>query len=348
MKSNLIPSQKIRVGIVGLSADGGWGASAHYPSLSKLSELFEITGLTASTPAKAQAAAQKYGVPFATDNAAELAARSDVDLLVVAVNLPQHQALLEQILPSGKAVYCEWPLGTDPDQSRHLAALAAQYGCRNFIGLQALHSPYVNKIKQLLDDPATGRMLACTIQGSDPSRARTSLSRYRYAQFQENGVNTLTIPFGHLLSALRFLFGSLNQMHALTACQYAEILLQDTGETMHRTTTDHVFFHARTAQGGLIDAAYGGSLEGLKISIECEHARITITATNGHIQYQPLTIEIARSNGSRETFAPHTEAQENLVGAYRAVYRDLTEGTHTVPDFAAAAEHQQILFDLQG
>ena len=136
-------------------------------------------------------------------------------------------------------------------------------------------------------------------------------------------------------------------MHALTACQYAEILLQDTGETMHRTTTDHVFFHARTAQGGLIDAAYGGSLEGLKISIECEHARITITATNGHIQYQPLTIEIARSNGSRETFAPHTEAQENLVGAYRAVYRDLTEGTHTVPDFAAAAEHQQILFDLQ-
>ena len=64
MKSNLIPSQKIRVGIIGLSADGGWGASAHFPSLSKLSELFEITGLTASTPAKAQADAQKYGVPF--------------------------------------------------------------------------------------------------------------------------------------------------------------------------------------------------------------------------------------------------------------------------------------------
>ena len=56
MKSNLIPSQKIRIGIIGLSADGGWGASAHFPSLSKLSELFEITGLTASTPAKAQAA----------------------------------------------------------------------------------------------------------------------------------------------------------------------------------------------------------------------------------------------------------------------------------------------------
>ena len=28
MKSNLIPSQKIRVGIIGLSADGGWGALA--------------------------------------------------------------------------------------------------------------------------------------------------------------------------------------------------------------------------------------------------------------------------------------------------------------------------------
>ena len=311
----------VNVGIIGLSATGGWAAMAHYPALRQLPEQFALKGLTASSMAKAQQSAEKYGVPYYSDDAAALAARDDIELLVVAVNLPQHQEIIEQIAPFGKAIYCEWPLGTDPDQSRHLAALAAQYGCRNFIGLQALHSPYVNKIKQLLDDPATGRMLACTIQGGDPSRARTTVSRYRYAQFQENGVNTLTIPFGHLLSALHLLFGSLNQMHALTACQYAEILLQDTGETVHRTATDHVFFHARTAQGGLIDAAYGGSLEGLKISIECEHARITVTAANGHIQYQPLTIEIARSNGSRETFVPHTEAQENLVGAYRAVYR---------------------------
>lgn len=339
--------RKIRVGIIGLSAEGGWGALAHYPSLCALPNLFEITGLTASTMAKAQAAAEKYGVPFFTDDAAELAARGDVDLLVVAVNLPQHKTLLEQILPFGKAVYCEWPLGIDPAQSWELADLAAAHGCRSFIGLQALHSPYVNKIKELLDDPATGRMLSCTITGGDPSRARATVSRYRYAQFRENGVNTLTIPFAHLLSALHHLFGNLQQMHALTACQYPEVLLQDTGETVRRTAVDHVFFHARTAQGGLIDAVYGGGLEGLEIRIECEHARIVVTAANGHIQYQPLTIEIVRGNGGRETFAPYTQAQENLVDTYCAVYRDMTEGTHTVAGFADAAAHQQLLFDLQ-
>ena len=141
VSTNTAADRRIGVGIIGLSADGGWGALAHHPSLRRLDDLFALRGLTASSMAKAEKAARKYDVPFYSDSAAELAARNDIDLLVVAVNLPQHQKLIEQIAPSGKAIYCEWPLGMDPVQSQALADLAARHGCRTFIGLQALHSP---------------------------------------------------------------------------------------------------------------------------------------------------------------------------------------------------------------
>ena len=189
-------------------------------------------------------------------------------------------------------------------------------------------------------------MLSCTVSGSDPSRGRQSLSRYRYAQFQENGVNTLTIPFAHLLAALRYLFGDLQQMSALTACQHPDVLMQDTGEIVHRTAIDHVFFHARTADGGLVDVIYHGGLSGLQMDIECEHVRLVITGNSGHIQYEPLQIKVIRQEKSETLPAPSRTA-ENLCDTYRAVHADLTNGTQTVPDFADAVAHQQLLFQLQ-
>ena len=150
----------VNVGIIGLSATGGWAAMAHYPALCQLPEQFALKGLTASSMAKAQQSAEKYGVPYYSDDAAALAARDDIELLVVAVNLPQHQAIIEQIAPFGKAIYCEWPLGIHPGESRILQQIAAHHNCRTFIGLQALHSPHIQKLRQILNDPASGRLIS--------------------------------------------------------------------------------------------------------------------------------------------------------------------------------------------
>ncbi|MDO4643176.1 MAG: Gfo/Idh/MocA family oxidoreductase [Cardiobacteriaceae bacterium] len=338
-------TRKIGVGIIGLSADGGWAAAAHYPSLSKLSDLFTIKGLTASSMAKAEKSSQKYGVPFYSDNAAVLAARDDIDLLVVAVNLPQHQALIEQIAPSGKAIYCEWPLGVNPAQSQAIADVVARHRCRSFIGLQALTSPYVRKIQEILFDSATGKVISCTVAGNDPARGKHIDARYRYAQLQENGVNTLTIPFAHLLAALRYWFGDLAKMSALTACQYPQVTIADSSEIVQRTATDHVFFQAQTAAGALVSAVYRGGAGRLHMEIECEHLTLVITANTGHVQYEPLQIEIRQEDKS-EILPAASVAAENLCDTYRAVYADLQKGTQHVPDFSYAVAHQRILFEL--
>lgn len=335
----------VNVGIIGLSATGGWAAMAHYPALCQLPEQFALKGLTASSMAKAQQSAEKYGVPYYSDDAAALAARDNIELLVVAVNLPQHQAIIEQIAPFGKAIYCEWPLGIHPGESRILQQIAAHHNCRTFIGLQALHSPHIQKLRQIVNDPASGRLISCIISGSDPSRGHVIDPRYLYAQNQENGVNTLTIPFAHSLAALQSVFGTLHDMHALTACQYPKVIRKDTGETVSRTTIDHVLFQGKTQDGGLLNIAYRGGGSGLRMEIECEHRQIVVTANSGHLQYEPLTIEILR-DGQSEIIAPEGNTADILANTYRAVWQDMRQGTYTVPNFAHAVAHQQLLSEL--
>ena len=335
----------VNVGIIGLSATGGWAAMAHYPALCQLPEQFALKGLTASSMAKAQQSAEKYGVPYYSDDAAALAARDDIELLVVAVNLPQHQAIIEQIAPFGKAIYCEWPLGIHPGEARILQQIAAHHNCRTFIGLQALHSPHIQKLRQIVNDPASGRLISCIISGSNPAAGRMIDPRYLYAQNQENGVNTLTIPFAHSLAALQSVFGTLHEMHALTACQYPEVIRKDTGETVSRTTIDHVLFQGRTQDGGLLNIACRGGGSGLRMEIECEHRQLVVTANSGHLQYEPLTIEIIR-DGQNEIIAPEGNAANILANTYRAVWQDMRQGTYTVPNFAHAVAHQQLLSEL--
>ena len=57
----------IRVGIVGLSASGGWAADAHVEALAAV-DGFELRALSTTSAGSAQAAADKFDVPLAFDS----------------------------------------------------------------------------------------------------------------------------------------------------------------------------------------------------------------------------------------------------------------------------------------
>jgi predicted dehydrogenase len=104
-----VSSPRIGVGIIGLSANRGWAARAHLPALAMMGD-YDLRGLVASGSESAKAAALKHRVPFASDRLDELLARSDIDLVVVSVGVPEHRRVVEASLKAGKAVLCEWPL----------------------------------------------------------------------------------------------------------------------------------------------------------------------------------------------------------------------------------------------
>src|SRR6266851_10131339 len=91
----------IGVGIVGLSAGGGWAARAHVPALAAVPGV-ELRALSASSAESAKAAGDKYGVALTYSSVEELAACDEVDLVAVTVKVTHHYELVMAALRAGK------------------------------------------------------------------------------------------------------------------------------------------------------------------------------------------------------------------------------------------------------
>src|SRR5437763_13226590 len=150
------------VGIIGVSPDRGWAATAHIPALRALPN-HEIRALSAHSPESARAAGEAFGVGAVFSDHEQLVTRPDVDVVAVTVKAPRHRELVSAALAAGKAVYCEWPLGRDLDEARAMDALAAEKEVRTVVGLQARQAPAIELVRQLLGDGYVGEVLSTTM-----------------------------------------------------------------------------------------------------------------------------------------------------------------------------------------
>src|SRR5947209_18884670 len=101
-------STTLGVGIIGVSAQRGWAATAHIPALRALPN-YEIRALSAHSPQSARAAGEAFGIGAVFSDAERLVVQPDVDVVAVTVKVPHHRELVSTALSAGKAVYCEWP-----------------------------------------------------------------------------------------------------------------------------------------------------------------------------------------------------------------------------------------------
>ena len=92
-----------------------------------------IVGVSASTPARAKAAAARLGAERSFDSSDELAVAEDVDVVHVCTPNALHGPLVRRALAAGKHVVCEKPLSTDAADADELAALAADSGLVNAV-----------------------------------------------------------------------------------------------------------------------------------------------------------------------------------------------------------------------
>src|SRR5690349_13849019 len=184
---------RVRAGIVGLSAERGWGAAAHVPALRALPDLFEIAGVANTSLASAKAAAAAFGIPHGFENAAQLVASPEIDLVVVTVKVPHHREIVTTALQAGKAVYCEWPLGNGLEETIELARLAAQKKVVAVVGTQAVASPEVEFVRRLVADGYVGDVLSSTYLGSGFTWGNDVVQAEAYAMDSRNGVTLLSV-----------------------------------------------------------------------------------------------------------------------------------------------------------
>lgn len=351
------PGAALGVGIVGLSASGGWGGRAHVPAIRAVDGI-ELRALAASSPESAARAADEFGVPAAADPR-QLAERDDVDLVVVSVKVPDHHELVSAVLGAGKAVLCEWPLGNGLAEAEDLAGRAEAAGVRTFVGLQARSAPVIRHLRDLVADGYVGEILSTSMIGSGDGWGGTCTSRSAYVLDRANGATLLTIPFGHAVDGLTFVLGEFVGVSATTARRRVTARNTDTGELVPVTAEDQVAVTGTLTSGAVASVHLrGGTSPGTNLlwQIDGTEGTLVVTGGTGQIQFGAMTVCGARGSAALEELplprryervpalqGRPAEPVTTMAHAYHAIRTDLAIGTTSVPDFAHAVRRHRFL-----
>ncbi|BCB74758.1 Gfo/Idh/MocA family oxidoreductase [Phytohabitans flavus] len=345
----------IGVGIVGLSAGGGWAGTAHVPALAGVKG-YELRALTASTRESARAAGERYEVPLVFDSAEELASHPDVDLVVVTVRVPHHEALVRPALQAGKMVLCEWPLAVDLPTARRMSALAG--GIRTAVGLQARSAPALRYLRDLIADGYVGEVLSTTLIAAHGGFDGTYNSSTRYLLDAANGATLLSIPFGHAIDALTMVLGEITDLSATTALRRPVRYHAETGEPATATAPDQVAVTATLESGAVAVAHVRGAryrAADLHWEINGTEGVVVVTAPQGGLLAKSPTLLGARGSHPELAELPVPPSYElvlaghadqyayHVAHAYRQLREDITTGSRTIPDFAHAVRLHELL-----
>lgn len=349
---------KFRVGIVGLSPGRGWAAAAHIPALLALPDVFELAGVANTSLASAQAAAA-YGIPRAFESPAALAASPDIDIVVVTVKVQHHKEVVTAALQSGKNVYSEWPLGNGLEETIALADLARAGKALAVVGAQAIASPEVQFMRNLVAHGAIGNVLSSTYIGSGFSWGDDILQGDAYAMDNRNGATLLSVIGGHAISAIDAVLGEIEQIDAVLSQRRKTARVIETGETVELKTPDHVMANAILQSGAPLSLQLRGGLpRGTKLlwEINGSEGDLRVTAKNEYapvINISPLCVELGRKgqNGYEELDVPDpfpididdAVPARNIAGLYRLIADDLRHSTRTAPSFDHARTLHEVL-----
>ncbi|THV79671.1 NAD(P)-binding protein [Aureobasidium pullulans] len=257
----------IGVGIIGLSAAGGsWGASAHLPYL-KDSTKYKITGVCNSSTESSQKAIDTYG--FSADakaygSVAEMAASSDIDLVVCAVRVDRHYEAMKPALEAGKDCFVEWPLASNVEQATELLQIAERKGVKTMIGLQGQMSPVISRIKDIIEkDKAIGRITGSHVSLAGMLGGKETIEPMEYLNYAETGGNMLVIPFGHLYDSISYTLGELQEVSSTLSIQHPDVVVKSADgskvvKTIRRTAADHIAMSGLLFSGAQSSAVVHG------------------------------------------------------------------------------------------
>lgn len=345
------------VGIIGLSANGGWASLAHLPALRSMPAKFDVVALSASSDKSAEAAAKAHAVSMATGDALVLASSGDVELVVVAVKVPQHRDLVHKALDCRKHVYCEWPLGRSTGEAEEMLGAARQSGVRHFVGLQARSSPALRYVRDLVEEGYVGRVMSTRVTGSGGFPwGGQALASLAYTLDDRLGATLFTIPFGHMIDGFTWVLGDFAALDATMAIQFPQVELTDTGETIAASGPDEVVVSGILESGAVASLHYTGRESpagNLLWEISGEAGTLLIESGSGHLQYGHLRISGGQGGEAlRPLETPsiyrhcNTAADsyaDSVAHAYHAVFEDLRTGADSVPNFADAVKLHRLL-----
>src|SRR3954464_843012 len=143
----------LRVGVLGA---GAWARNAHIPGWQR-DPRCEVVSICDVDRQRAEAYAEEFGIPNATDDWQALVSRTDVDVIDIVTPSHTHLELAWAALEAGKHVLCEKPVAYDFRETLRRSAFPKATGLKTKLGFTFRYSPGVLYAKSLIDEGFVGQ-----------------------------------------------------------------------------------------------------------------------------------------------------------------------------------------------
>ena len=152
----------MKIGIIGFGAMG----KTHLYAIKNIPFFFdtdvspEVKWICNRNIDKARAAAEKYGIPFYTDNENDLINDSELDIIDICTPNNCHFETAKKAILAGKHVYCEKPVGINENEAKTLAALASENKVFSQVVFNNRFISSIMRAKELIDSGYLGRIIS--------------------------------------------------------------------------------------------------------------------------------------------------------------------------------------------
>ncbi len=345
-------NRPLQVGIIGASAKAGWARESHVPAVQKLAGL-NLGAVVVRKQDEADAAARAFGAHVGYADPQQLFDDPDIDIVTVAVKVPDHHDLVLGALRAGKHLYCEWPLSPTLADAQKLAAAARDAGVKVAIGLQTRANPAVRRAGELIAQGAVGKVLGARCYSTSAAWGAVSQPGMVFAEKPEAGVNLVIIQGARTIDLMIALLGGLSDASALATRQYPQVAVAGEDRSITRETFDHIIAQGELNAGGTFVAEImGGRPEGqTPFELVVMGDKGDLSLTGGAVRgFQSGRLALAL-NGERQEVdegerAGFADMALNVAGVYARLRDDIVGDKRTSPDFDHAVRLTRLIEDL--
>ena len=152
-----------KIGVIGAGVMGAaHGKTTHFLLKSGLID-GEFVGIAELDDERRAQYANVSGARIATADAHELIDSPEINTVYICTPTFNHVELATRALGLGKAVFCEKPLAFNAHDASIIRDAAKAAGVTHQVGLVMRFSPVISVMRELINDPASGRAMTCVM-----------------------------------------------------------------------------------------------------------------------------------------------------------------------------------------
>lgn len=256
----------------------------------------QVTAVMSRNRDKARSYAERHNIPHWYDDAMKLVNDPDVNAVYIATPPSSHATYAIMAMKAGKPVYIEKPLAASYVDCQRINHVSEETGVKCYVAYYRRYLPYFQKVKELIDNGAIGRVMNVQIRFAAPPRDLDYNKQDLPWRVQKDiaGGGYFYDLAPHQLDLLQTFFGPITRVHGF--CDNRGGLYQ-TEDTVSAT---FMFHDHLPGSGSWCFAAH----ESAKTD------RIELIGTNGQICFSVFTYEpiaLHTLSGREEIVVPNPE-----------------------------------------